>query len=144
MSPKQSGFRRKDSTSHQLIRLVQEWSSALDASHLVGVVFFDFKKAFDKVCLPGLIHKLQAAGLRGQSLAWCSHFLTGRYQRVRVGNALSPPEPLRAGVPQGAILSPLLFSLYVNDIVSCVDSEVNLFAHDTSVYVTDKSSTNLQ
>ena len=101
LSPKQSGFRKKDSTSHQLLRLVQEWSSALDASHLVGVVFFDFKKAFDKVCLPGLIHKLQAAGLRGQSLAWCSHFLTGRYQRVGVGNVLSPPELCELGFRKG-------------------------------------------
>ena len=112
LSPKQSGFRKKDSTSHQLVRLVQEWSSALDASHLVGVVFFDFKKACDKVCLPGLIHKLQAAGLRGQSLAWCSHFLTGRYQRVRVGNAHSPPEPLRAGVPQGLRSFPELIIVF--------------------------------
>ena len=144
LSPKQSGFRKKDSTSHQLLRLVQEWSTALDSSHLIGVVFFDFKKAFDRVHLPGLIHKLQAAGLRGQALAWCSHFVTGRYQRVRVGNVLSPPEPLHAGVPQGAILSPLLFSLYVNDIVSSVDEEVNLFADDTSVYVTDKSASSLQ
>ena len=146
LSAKQSGFRKKDSTSLQLLRLVQEWSSALDASHLVGVVFFDFKKAFDKVSLPGLIHKLQASGLQGQSLAWCKCYLTGRYQRVRVGNALSSPEPLHAGVPQGAILSPLLFSLYVNDIVTSAgsDGEVNLFADDTSIYITEKSYVNLQ
>ena len=145
LSPKQSGFRKKESTSNQLLRLVQEWSSSLDASHLVGVVFFDFKKAFDKVCLPGLIHKLKATGLRGQALQWCSHFLTGHCQRVHVGGELSPPEPLHAGVPQGAILSPLLFSLYVNDIVSSSgDCEVNLFADDTSVYVVDKTAAGLQ
>ena len=71
--------------------------------------------------------------------------MTGRCQRVRVGGELSPPEPLHAGVPQGAILSPLLFSLYVNDIVSSSgDCEVNLFADDTSVYVVDKTAAGLQ
>ena len=68
LTPKQSGFRRGDGTSPQLIRLVQEWSVALDSAHLVGVVFFNFKKAFDRVCLPGLLLKLKSAGLQGKAL----------------------------------------------------------------------------
>ena len=91
--------------------LVPEWSVALDSADLVGVVFFDFKKAFDRVCLPGLILKLKAAGLQGKSLLWCTSFLTGRCQRVRVGSAISSTEHLHAGVPQGAILIPLFFIL---------------------------------
>jgi len=144
LSSKQSGFRRHDGTSPQLTRLVQEWSTALDSAHLVGVVFFDFKKAFDRVWLPGLLLKLKSAGLRGKALSWCESFLIGRQQRVRVGDHLSAAEPLRAGVPQGAILSPLLFSVFINDIVECTNAEVNLFADDTSVYIMEKSGIVLQ
>ena len=144
ITPKQSGFRKHDGTQFQLLRLIQEWSTALDSSHLVGVIFFDFKKAFDMVCLPGLLHKLRAAGLRGKSLAWCESFLFGRRQRVCVGNQLSDVQLLRAGVPQGAILSPLFFSLYINDIVKSAEAEFNLFADDTSLYVTAKSPAALQ
>ena len=138
LSKKQSGFRRKDGTSPQLIRLVQEWSTSLDASDLVGIIFFDFRKAFDRVCLPGLLVKLRSTGLCGKALSWCESFLTNRCQRVRVGSHVSSPEFLRAGVPQGAILSPLFFNIYINDIVECTNAEVNLFADDTSVYVTEK------
>ena len=117
LTQKQSGFRRGDGTAPQLMRLVREWSSALDSAHLVGAVFFDLKKAFDRVCLPGLVLKLKGAGLQGKALAWCTSFLTGRRQHVRVGSAISSAEHLHAGVPQGAILSLLFFSIYINDIV---------------------------
>ena len=144
ISPKQSGFRKRDSTSLQLLRLVQEWSDSLDSSHLIGVIFFDFKKAFDRVCLPGLILKLEAAGLQGKALEWCKSFLLDRCQRVCVGGQVSSIAPLFAGVPQGAILSPLLFSLYINDVVESTDANFNLFADDTSAYVCDKSASALQ
>ena len=145
LSMRQSGFKKKDGTEMQLIRLIQEWSSALDDSHLVGVVFFDIQKAFDQVWLPGLLHKLHSVGVRGKALAWFHSYLVGRRQRTAaVGRHLSSAAPLHAGVPQGAVLSPLLFSLYMNDIVQSTDADVNLFADDTSVYVTDKSSIRLQ
>ena len=143
-SPKQSGFWKHDGTTFQLLRLVQEWCNSLDSSHLVGIVFFDFRKAFDPVCLPGLIKKLQSTGLRGKSLDWCCSFLSGRCQRVSVGGCMSAVEPLQAGVPQGAILSPLFFSLYINDVVTSAEGEFNLFADDTSVYVLEKSPSALQ
>ena len=144
LTSKQSGFRKKDGTSMQLIRLVQEWSCALDDSHLVGVVFFDIKKAFDRVWLPGLLHKLKSVGVQGKALAWFRSYLVGRCQRTAVGRHLSATASLHAGVPQGAVLSPLLFSLYMNDIVQCTDANVNLFADDTSVYVKAKSTSGLQ
>ena len=68
LTSKQSGFRKKDSTHMQLIRLVQEWSTTMDSSQHVGVVFLDIKKAFDRVWLPGLLHKLQAVGVRRKAL----------------------------------------------------------------------------
>ena len=101
LSPKQSGFRKHDGTTFQLLRLVQEGCNSLDSSHLVGIVFFDFRKAFDRVCLHGLIKKLQSTGLQGKSLDWCCSFLSGRCQRVSIGGCVSAIEPLQAGVPQG-------------------------------------------
>ena len=123
---------------------MQEWSTAIDSSKLVGVVFLDLKKAFDRVCLPGLLYKLKAVGVRGKALAWFASFLLGRKQRTAVGRSLSPIADLHAGVPQGAILSPLLFSLYMNDIVEATGADINLFADDTSVCVTDSSPCRLQ
>ena len=96
------------------------------------------------MCLPGLLHKLRAVGVRGKALAWFENYLFGRCQRTAVGRHLSSAAPLYAGVLQGAVLSPLLFSLYMNDIVKCTDANVNLFADDTSVFVTDKSPSGLQ
>ena len=137
LSTHQSGLRKHDGTSFQLLRLVQQWSEALDESQYVGIVFFDLRKAFDRVWHAGLIAKLKAAGLRGAALAWFSSYLVGRQQRTRLGSAVSSPCALSAGVPQGAILSPLLFILHVNDIGPVTDASVNLFANDTSSFQTD-------
>ena len=82
--------------------------------------------------------------MRGKALAWFHSYLVGRRQRTAVGGHLSSAAPLHAGMPQGAVLSPMLFSLYMNGIVQSTDADVNLFADDTSVYVTDKSSIRLQ
>ena len=87
---------------------------------------------------------MRAVDVRGKALDWFSSFLLGRSQRTAVGRSLSPVADLYAGVPQGAILSPLLFSLYMNDVVEATGDDVNLFADDTSVCVTDVSATGLQ
>ena len=144
LSSRQSGFRRKYGTELQLLRLVQEWSSALDSGKYVGVVFFDIKKAFDRVWHDGLLCKLQSLGVSGSALQWFHSFLSNRRQRVIVGNSTSEFQPLHAGVPQGAILSPLLFLVYVNDMPDATSAELNLFADDTSAYITDKSPAALQ
>ena len=141
----QSGFKKKDGTVAQLIRLVQEWSESLDRSEYVGLVFFDLKRAFDRVWHRGLLTKLRAAGVSGQAYAWFSSFLSGRRQATIVDGAMSEFCDLHAGVPQGAILSPLLFSIYVNDIPSCtsLSGSTNLFADDTSLFVVDQSVSTL-
>ena len=94
--------------------------------------------------LPGLLLKLKSTGLQGKALSWCENFLTCRRQRMRVGSNISSAQRLYAGVPQGAILSPLFFSIYINDIVQSANAEFNLFADDTSVYIADKSQVSLQ
>ena len=95
--------------------------------------------------MPGRpVAEIEIRWLAMMSLAWCSSFLTGRSQRVRAGSQISDVETLHASVPQGAMLSPLFFSLYINDITSSTDAEVNLFADDMSAYVTDKSPSGQQ
>ena len=105
---------------------------------MVGTVFFDIKKAFDRVWIPGLLRKLNSVGVRRDALAWFESFLSNWRQCTMVGGALSTVSILHAGVPQGGILSPLLFSLYLNDIVHCTPADINLFADDTSTYVVAK------
>ena len=140
LSDHQSGFRKKDGTSLQLTRLVQQWSEALDDGYYVGVIFFDLRKAFDKVWHDGLLAKLDAIGVRGSAFDWFKNYLSGRSQCTDVEGHTSPFSDIAAGVPQGAILSPLLFLIYVNDLPShACSSEINLFADDTSASVRAKS-----
>ena len=116
-----------------MTRLFHIWSAAADEGNYVGAVFFDIRKAFDTVWYDALVIKLRAAGLRGRALKWLTSFLSDRTQSTLVEGYVSQPAPLHGSVPQGAILSPLLFSIYVNDRSS--GGSNNLFADDTSSYV---------
>ena len=118
----------------------------MDAGQYVGVVFFDIQKAFDRVWLDRLLNKLRHYGIQGPALSWLTSFVSGRRQRVEVGSAVSTPVCLEAGVPQGAILSPLLFLVYMNDIshATSTNASVNLFADDTSLFVSAKTPASLQ
>ena len=146
LSKKQSGFRKADGTVPQLVRLTQQWSEGIDRSHYIGALFFDLKKAFDKVWHRGLIAKLNAAGIRGSALKWFGSFLENRNHVTVVNGRVSSPAKIHAGVPQGAILSPLLFSIYVNDITRASASvcDINLFADDTLAFVSSPTASALQ
>ena len=95
-------------------------------------VFCDISKAFDRVWHRGLIHKLKAAGVTGEVLAWFTNNLADRKQRVVIPGTTSDSVYIQAGVPQGSILGPLLFLLYINDIVNDIGANIRLFADDTS------------
>jgi hypothetical protein len=98
-------------------------------------VFFDISKAFDKVWHKGLLLKLQGAGIQGPLLDWFSNYLSNRRQSVVLPGAKFYWSSIKAGVPQGSILGPLLFLVYINDIAVDLRSCVNLFADDTSLYL---------
>ena len=108
---------------------------ALDAGKEVRAIFCDISKAFDRVWHAGLIHKLKSAGISGNLLSWFTNYLTGRKQRVVMSNVQSARNFITAGVPQGSILGPLLFLLFINDIVHDIGSSIRLFADDTSLYI---------
>ena len=99
-------------------------------------VFFDISKAFDKVWYKGSLFKLRRAGIRGKLLFWFSDYLSNRYQRVITPGGISTLCHIQAGVPQGSILGPLLFLIYINDTVDDIQSNIYLFADDTSLSMT--------
>ena len=112
----QFGFRQRHSTQQAFITLVEKITSSLDDGDLVIGVFLDFKKAFDTVGHRILLRKLYAYGIRGNILKWFESYLTDRSQYVAYYGEESKVVPIICGVPQGSILGPLLFIIYMNDI----------------------------
>ena len=141
----QFGFRRSRSTPLALRQFTDEMLTNMHNGLLNGVIFLDLKKAFDKVDHTILIHKLKALGVSGTGLAWFQSYLTSRFQRTTIGQATSCNRRFSVGVPQGSILAPLFFSIYINDLLTCLKhTSVTLFGNDTALYCSAKSSTDLQ
>ena len=132
----QHGFREKRSCETQLIQLVEELASNMAQGHQTDMVLLDFSKAFDKVNHAKLLYKLQQNGVCGPTLLWIQAFLSGRTQSVVVEGEESDQVRVSSGVPQGSVLGPLLFLLYINDLPEGIKSQVRLFADDTAVYLT--------
>ena len=143
----QHGFQSRCSCVSQLLECLNDWTENHDNSTGTDVIYLDFAKAFDTVPHKRLIHKLRAYGIRGKVLIWVKNFLSNRRQKVVLRNGFSAWEDVISGVPQGSILGPILFLLYVNDIPSIVSSTAKMFADDTKLYCpikTQEDCTNLQ
>ena len=106
---------------------------ALDNHELICLIFCDVSKAFDRVWLRGLIFKLERYGIKGDLLEWSVSYISNREQMVVIKDAVSVKGQLKAGVPQGSILGPLLFLIYINDIADDLTGLCRLFADDTSI-----------
>ena len=130
ISPKQSGFKPGDSCINQLISITHE----IDAGFEVRSIFLDISKAFDKVWHEGVLFKLSQNGISGSLLKPLTNFLKNRKQRVTLNGQTSFWTEVNAGVPQGSILGPLLFLIYINDLPDGLSSNVKLFADDTSLF----------
>ena len=135
LSALQSGFIPGDSTVNQLIDIYNTFCKSLDEGKEVRAVFCDISKAFDRVWHKGLLFKLKSIGVSDSLLLWFSDYLAERKQRVVLPGAASSWKHKKAGVPQGSILGPLLFLIYINDIVEDIHSSIRLFADDTSLYI---------
>ena len=131
----QSGFIPGDGTVNQLIHLYHVMCQALDQKKKVRIVFCDISKAFDRVWHEGLLFKLKNMGIRGPLLGWFTNYLHMRKQRVVIQGSESEWGHIQAGVPQGSVLGPLLFLIYINDISSVVHSKISLFADDTCLHI---------
>ena len=136
LTPLQSGFVPGDSTVNQLVYLLDTISASVDSGKEVRAVFCDVSKAFDRVWHRGLLHKMESIGIKGSVLGWFSSYLTRRRQRVVLPGVASGWDETKAGVPQGSILGPLLFLIFINDIVLGIESNIRLFADDTSLFLT--------
>ena len=134
ISNRQFGFRPNHSTSDILTILSQKWSAALDEGKEVFAVALDIKGAFDRVWHNGLSAKLQAKGISGKLLKWIESYLTGRSLEVILNGQSSSTFYFNASVPQGSILGPLLFSIFIDDIVSECENELFLYADDSTLY----------
>ena len=138
ISDQQWGFMHHRSSTSALISVIHDWLYALDNGHEVCVVFFDVQKAFDSVPHLPLLEKLSQIGTNPYILRWLQNYLTERKQYVVVDGSCSPTLQVISGVPQGSVLGPLLFSIYLNDVAECISgsSKINLFADDIALYRT--------
>jgi hypothetical protein len=147
----QFGFRKKHSTIHALSTAVKSIAQSMnDKSHSIGL-FIDFSKAFDTIKHEILLKKLEHYGIRGPALDLLTDYLSGRYQYVSLDGSISDLQLISIGVPQGSVLGPLLFIVYINDIINCVSDHEHcsqsvfvLFADDTNVFIRASSISDAQ
>lgn len=140
LSPTQTGYRRHRSTEDQLALLAQEVENGFQEKKKTLAVFFDLTQAFDKVWRKGLLLKILQMGVSGNMYWWIKHFLLDRTARVKLDGILSHRTTIREGVPQGGVISPTLFLIFINDLTACIPRHVSntLHADDLAVWTSSE------
>ena len=130
----QHGFIKGKSCVTQLLEFMEDVTEALDQGCEVDIIYLDFYKAFDKVPHKRLLEKLKGYGIRDNILMWIQDFLSNRKQRVSINGKNSDWRNVTSGIPQGSVLGPILFLIYINDLPSVVRCLIKLFADDAKLY----------
>ena len=144
-SPSQYGFRKTLSTQHAILDIVSAIQTNMDKRLFSCGVFIDLKKAFDTVDHKILLHKLNHYGFRGVINKWFASYLQGRTQTTQIDSYISARNDITCGVPQGSVLGPLLFLIYINDIQECSEKlKFYLFADDMNILYADKNLRSLE
>lgn len=140
ISCSQSAFRKGHSTATASHKLVDDILENMNEGLITGACFFDLSKCFDTIDHSILLQKLHKYGIRTAEHAWFSNYLTNRRQVVASNGSLSEPRGITTGVPQGSVLGPILFLLFINDMPSCLlNSSVNMYADDTEIHVSGRT-----
>lgn len=135
ISPEQFGFLPHHSTELQLIDCLNDWSMSLDNSIPLDVIYFDFSKAFDTVSHPKLFQLIKSYNIAGNLYNWLFDFVTDRVQRVCINGSFSSITRVLSGVPQGSVLGPILFLIFINDLPKQIKNSIcKLFADDVKLY----------
>ena len=131
----QYGFTSRKSCEIQLLASMNEWTKSVEASIPVDIVYLDYSKAFDTVVTSKLVYKLEQLGIRGNFLQWIESYLSHRLQFVKLNDARSVLTEVKSGVPQGSILGPILFNLFINDLPTAVrHNNIYLYADDAKLF----------
>ena len=140
----QHGFRKHRSCITQLIEVYDKLTELIDDGKNIDVVYLDFKKAFDSIPHERLLLKMKGYGITGQTLNWVRAFLSGRNQRVKIGSSYSSRSEVTSGIPQGSILGPVLFTIFINDLPEALNVHCKVFADDTKIYDDVRNSKEIQ
>ena len=130
----QHGFRAGRSCVTELLDVIDTWTKILDEGGGIDVAYLDFSKAFDSVPHQRLLRKVKAYGVDGKILRWIESFLIGRKQRVVINNKESSWADVKSGIPQGSVLGPILFVIFINDLPDNLNGQAEMFADDTKVF----------
>ena len=142
LSDRQHGFREGRSCLSNLLEVMEDWTEILDEGNGIDVAYLDFRKAFDLVSHRHLLYKMSKYGITNQVLGWVEAFLDQRTQKVVIRGTASEPAAVTSGVPQGSVLGPILFLLYINDLPLEVISPISLFADDSKIFTKITSERN--
>ena len=141
-------FLNRHSTSTNLLESLNNWTISISNHHSVSIAYIDFKSAFDCISHPKLLLKLTSYGIKGNLYFWIAAFLSNRNQKVEINSTFSTLCHASSGVPQGSVLGPLLFNLFMNDVTDQLDvsTTTKLFADDIKLYsnFSNVSPSNLQ
>ena len=139
ITDRQWGFKKGVSPEMHLINMTETWREHIEQGKLIGVIFLDFRKAFDSVSHQTLLMKLQAAGISGNLYELLRNYLQNRLQYVSIGNVFSNKQNVLAGVPQGSLFGPRAYKIYSNNLPDSTSNDLEMFADDSTGYCVSDS-----